>query len=539
MDRRLIQTAVFGSPESDDPAVCPETGEELEVFRRRHANDTIWCGTKFEGGCGRQLTTRLCIGRICHFAHYAAGGSGERCGRKAKGKDSANHLFAKAHLAEWLTAQGLRAEFSYPEPLGSAVLVRLEDARTLLLHLDRSRPVTWDENSWEIILGPGVPVTAEILEKRGYVQRIRFEDRPGGGRFMRLGTEQPGAGTTWEGLEDAKLTGQGLNTRARPDAVRMPMPKQREYVEAGGRSIVSISPTRTVAASAARREDPVKRVLTLLDRALRDQPGNVYSAVGAIRRLLEKEKSPENIGRLRLALERGEAGLKQRVQHRCGVLKALREHPTDLRLAEATQLMRDLDVTAAERETVRAARVQLHEEGEARQREQARLRAVREAEQDKKRSALAERRERIGSGWRARSEQTAAEQRERLEAAERQARQERAETLAYLAPFLLGALKKAAREKRATTWREIQHKTGQRELGRLTQQDKLAILEIVEKQPHPDAPLWSAVLAAEGSDDALRLHRDLLQRLRRPTTDDDAGLLGQVHAQCVRLSRPW
>ncbi|MFE5591167.1 hypothetical protein [Streptomyces sp. NPDC056549] len=76
MDRRLIQTALFGSPDSDEPALCPETPQELEDFRREHTGVTIWCGTQFEGGCGRQLTTRLCIDKICHFAHYGSGGTG-------------------------------------------------------------------------------------------------------------------------------------------------------------------------------------------------------------------------------------------------------------------------------------------------------------------------------------------------------------------------------------------------------------------------------------------------------------------------------
>ncbi|QUC59159.1 hypothetical protein IOD14_21600 [Streptomyces sp. A2-16] len=99
MDRRLIQTAVFGSPDSDEPALCPETVEELDVFRSEHEDVPIWYGTKFEGGCGRRLTTRRCTDKICHFAHYGSGGDGRPCGRKEHGKDSVNHLFAKAHLA--------------------------------------------------------------------------------------------------------------------------------------------------------------------------------------------------------------------------------------------------------------------------------------------------------------------------------------------------------------------------------------------------------------------------------------------------------
>ena len=144
-----------------------------------------------EGGCGRRLTTRLCTDKIWHLAYSASNGPVERCGRKAKGKDSANHLFAKAHLAGWLHTQGLTAEFSCPEPLGSAVLVRLEDGRVLLAHLDRNRPVSRDDSSREVILGPGVRIAPDILEQRGYVQRIRFEDRPGA-RLVQ-GCTSPGA----------------------------------------------------------------------------------------------------------------------------------------------------------------------------------------------------------------------------------------------------------------------------------------------------------------------------------------------------------
>ncbi|PBC80225.1 hypothetical protein SAMN05428945_5315 [Streptomyces sp. 2224.1] len=39
-----------------------------------------------------------------------------------------------------------------------------------------------------------------------------------------------------------------------------------------------------------------------------------------------------------------------------------------------------------------------------------------------------------------------------------------------------GALKKAAREPRTTTWPEIQQKTGLHQLGRLDHQDKVELL---------------------------------------------------------------
>ncbi|GAA3482965.1 hypothetical protein [Streptomyces yanii] len=90
-----------------------------------------------------------------------------------------------------------------------------------------------------------------------------------------------------------------------------------------------------------------------------------------------------------------------------------------------------------------------------------------------------------------------------------------------------------------TTWREMGDKTGQRELSRLTHQDKLTLLETAENKTLPGSPLWSAVLAATGSDDALRLHRDLLHRLQRPAPADDTDLLAQITAECVQLRRQW
>ncbi|MCX4549795.1 MULTISPECIES: hypothetical protein [unclassified Streptomyces] len=42
-----------------------------------------------------------------------------------------------------------------------------------------------------------------------------------------------------------------------------------------------------------------------------------------------------------------------------------------------------------------------------------------------------------------------------------------------------------------------------------------------------------------GSDDALHLHRDLLERLQRPAADNDTDLLAQIDAECVQLRPQW
>ncbi|MCX4546504.1 hypothetical protein [Streptomyces sp. NBC_01565] len=527
MDRRLIQTAVFGSSESDEPALCPETVEELDAFRLEHENDTIWCGTKFEGGCGRRLTTRRYTDKICHFAHYGTEGTGQQCARTAKGKDSANHLFAKAHLASWLRAHNLTAEFTYPEPLGSAVRAHLDDGRTFLVHLDRNRSVAWDDDAWEIVLGPGVPVITDILNRRGYVHRIRFEDRPGGGRVMRFGTEHPGQGTTWDSLDDVKLTPQGLNTVTRPDAVRAPLAEPPGQDTASQRAVVPVTRSQLLAVTAARQNDPVKRALLHLDRALRDQQDQVHGAINAIRQLLETSQTPENVGRLRIALSRGQVWTEQRARHRKAVVDQLKERTTYGLLLEAADLLKDPDATAEEREVVRSAHVRYEQEHATHQRAQAEQREAKQHQRE------AEQRQREVER-RARAEHAVTERRRQTEAAERQAQ---AESLAYLAPFVFGALKKAAREGRTTTWEEIGQKTGQRQLGRLTHQDRLDLLEAIEKNTLPGNPLWSAVLSATGTSEALRLHRDISHLLHRPAPDSDSDLLTQLTADCAQLRR--
>ncbi|MFE6911886.1 coiled-coil domain-containing protein [Streptomyces erythrochromogenes] len=395
---------------------------------------------------------------------------------------------------------------------------------TFLLHLDRNRPVAWDDDAWELVLGPGVPVVASIPERRGYVHRIRFEDRPGGGRVMRFGTELPGRGTTWENLDKVTLTFQGLTTTDRPDGVRIPLAEASRTSEPGERSIITVtlSGSRSRAVMTARQDDPVKRAVMHLDRALREQSDQIHSAVDTIRRLLEADQTPENIARLRLALGRGQVWTEQRAGHRRAVIDQLKARPTPVLLLKAAQLVQDPDATPEEREAVRAARERqaaqqraLAEERTAKARcfadEQRRRETERHQHEAERQQREAERR--------SQAEQDLTDRRRQAETAERQAH---AEKLAYLALFVSGALKKAAREGRTTTWEEIAEKTGQRQLARLTHQDKLSLLETVEKNTLPGSPLWSVVLAGAG--EALHLHLEV--DLRRAFREQFTALVG-------------
>ncbi|MFF0000951.1 competence protein CoiA family protein [Streptomyces avermitilis] len=533
MDRRLIRTAVFNSPDSDDPALCPEAPEELDAFRREHENVTIWCGTMFEGGCGRQLMTKRCTDKICHFAHYGSGGDSHQCGRKERGKDSADHLFAKAHLASWLRERGIAAECTYPEPRGAAVMIRLEDGRSLLVHLDRNRPVDWDNDAWETILGPGVPMTRGVLAQRGYVHRIRFDDRPGGGRIMQFGTEVPGEGTTWGSLDDVVPTTKNLLNTTKPVAVRAPAPAAQQVTAPVDRAIVTVTPSAARTAPLTRQAEPIRRALLRLDIALRDHPRRILPEVEVIRRLLDADQEPHEAARLRIALGRGERWLEERARLRRTVVERLQEQPTPELHRQALELMKDPDASAQEREIVAAveARARRVQEQEREAREQART-ARREAE-DRERT---ERRAAAEREWAERAEMREAE---KQEAEERSALQARVEKAQKLAPAIRGALKKAAREQRTTTWSEIQQKTGLHQLGRLDHEDKVELLALVESDTAPDAPLWSALLAADGDSAAVRLHREVSHRLSRPLPANDADLVNQLAAERTQLHRPW
>ncbi|WP_435271495.1 hypothetical protein [Streptomyces sp. 1222.5] len=259
----------------------------------------------FEERCGRQLMTRSCTDKICHFAHYGSGGEGHLCGRKERGKDSANHLFTKAHLASWLRARDIAAEFTYPEPRGSAVVVHLEDGRTLLAHLDRNRPVDWDGEAWETILGPGAGKPPGLLAQRGYVHRIRFDDRPGGGRTMQFGTEVTGEGTTWSSLDDVALTSASLLTATKPVVLATPVADAQQVITPAGRAVVTVVRSTTGTVPGAPQSDRVCQALLPLDIALRAHPRGVLPATEAVRQLLDGGQTPADDARLRIALGAG------------------------------------------------------------------------------------------------------------------------------------------------------------------------------------------------------------------------------------------
>ncbi|MEU9050389.1 competence protein CoiA family protein [Streptomyces sp. NPDC048384] len=216
-DHRRIQTAVIDHKDSDLAVILPMDAAELTRWREQHPRFTYWCGTLL-GGCGEPLTDRLYRSKVCHFAHHPH----HTCTRTANGEDSADHLFMKSALNEWMRSQKLKGTVQWSRnatSLGEAIDVDLPDRhRRLRFRLrpgssgswatDRGKP---EEVDW--IFGLDGPIPREFFDGEGYVFRIRFETR-GARRCPYLGVQRRSGVTTWTPFGEATLTDEGLTTTA-------------------------------------------------------------------------------------------------------------------------------------------------------------------------------------------------------------------------------------------------------------------------------------------------------------------------------------
>ncbi|GAA2984760.1 hypothetical protein GCM10010519_19000 [Streptomyces lactacystinicus] len=547
MDRRLIQTAVVGSPDSDEPAICPEDPQELDLFRLENTGTTWWCGLNLPGGCGRQLTTRRCDDKICHFAHYPSAGDehGIQCGRLARGKDSADHLFMKADLAAWLKAQDIAVTFGFPEPRGAAIVSDLADGRRLLVHLDRTQPVNWDDAQvTEFLLGTGVLIPPDRLAARGYVHRIRYESERDGRRPLIIGTQRPDR-TDWSDLRTLILTPQGFAPADHPET------SPAKQTTTGGpaspehagerRSIVTVTRSDTAAATAARNHEAVQAAVRDLNWA---GPERLRDALATIEELLTQDQSLEDDRNLGEALAAGRRRLTLQTHRRTEVMNQLRRtEPGTLSrelLEEARQLTSDPGASEEDRTLVAELSDQYRAEAEQRLAAARRQRIL--AEQRQQEALQQQRAELRRRQEQALAELEAAQQRTRGAAPAVPRRREppkAAAEYAELAKPLLGALKKAAREGETRTWESIADRTGTKRLRQLGHPAKVEVLVIAESGTPAHRPLWSVVLAAVGGQEALAIHRAVCERLARPLPDADEALRTRLDEERTILQHGW
>ncbi|QHC26248.1 competence protein CoiA family protein [Streptomyces sp. GS7] len=195
---------------------------ELTRWRQQHPRYTYWCGTLL-GGCGEPLTDRRYHSKVCHFAHHPH----HTCTRTANGEDSADHLFMKRALHNWIGSQGFKGAVHLHKNTaapGSTIDVDLQGSpRRLRFRLRPDNSGSWGlgsdkadalgEGEADWIFGLGGPTPEEFLDDAGYVFRIRFETQ-GAERCPYLGVQQRGRAPEWTPFADAALTVDGLSTPA-------------------------------------------------------------------------------------------------------------------------------------------------------------------------------------------------------------------------------------------------------------------------------------------------------------------------------------
>ncbi|MFD7663548.1 hypothetical protein [Streptomyces sp. NPDC059788] len=313
---------------------------------------------------------------------------------------------------------------------------------------------------------------------------------------------------------------------------------QRAESAGGGREIVTIA--RHTAPS-PRRADPVQTLLRHLDTD-NASPKKIRATVETIHQLLETDLHPDDASRLRYVLPKCQRRLEQHAQHRRSMVRQLKQAPTEKLHSLAVQLLRD-DPDASQEERDIADSLTLRMDRKRAEKRAAQRAAAQLAREEKRRAQEKRHEERLQEEARKLEAMRQAMEQERAEraaAAERanrareraheQARQARAEKAERLAPAVRGALKKAAREHRVTTWVELRNKTGLRQLEHLSHEDKLALLTLVEADTAAEEPLWSSLLV----EDDIRLHRDICRLLGRPLPVGDAELIDQL-----TMERHW
>ena len=227
-DRRQIQTAVLGAVDSQEPLVLPLEAIELDAFRKQYEGQTFWCGS-WLGGCGRQLTTKLYVDRVCHFAHHPDPDTTRPpCARRARDVTSADHLYVKAAAEGLLRAQDMSGKVvcSQPgpelAPPGSVVQLRLGDGAGLTIHMNAAVRPDWDTQTVaRIVVEAGVLLDRATLQRLPYVHRIRC-DSQGTSRRVLIGTETA-RGTQWFTPEECSLGPAGLVTPALDDLPNRPI----------------------------------------------------------------------------------------------------------------------------------------------------------------------------------------------------------------------------------------------------------------------------------------------------------------------------
>ncbi|WP_436791719.1 hypothetical protein [Yinghuangia sp. YIM S10712] len=218
-DNRKVQTAIFGSAGSDEPALLPQGRDSALRFRRRHGHHTFWCG-ELLGGCGAQLSARIPGDRVAHFMHHPdVNGRRRPCSRIHIDEHSADHLYVRHALVHWLSGLGFVSDTRYGDPAATGADIFVPALRVVLaVRLSGHNPAEWElqnarlrQGGWHTdwILGPQCGFASAVREHGGTVWRSRCSGT-GIERATEIGTADSTGAVRWTPFAELSVTSDGL-----------------------------------------------------------------------------------------------------------------------------------------------------------------------------------------------------------------------------------------------------------------------------------------------------------------------------------------
>nr|WP_157554405.1 competence protein CoiA family protein [Herbidospora sakaeratensis] len=227
-DKRKVQTAVLSSPESHEPILMPFERVDAILLRSKYSAKRFFCGV-WLGGCGRELYTRIGSSRVPHFAHHPEGSDLPiTCKRASNDEASADHLYIRRALVEWLKRHGHRVkavmlEGTVPRQGGTCTGMTITTTAGLLIavalrdDLRRDPQRYWprrdDEHRRgrkrvEWLFGPHVTLAKQMIKRTGHAFTVDCRN-DGLHRTVQIGLKVGGKIPLYADLADCKLDEKG------------------------------------------------------------------------------------------------------------------------------------------------------------------------------------------------------------------------------------------------------------------------------------------------------------------------------------------
>ncbi|MCX4740776.1 hypothetical protein [Streptomyces antibioticus] len=552
-----MQTAVLDNADSEDPVELPTEAVDLELFRRAHVGRTFWCGV-WLGGCGGRLTTRLCTDKICHFAHVpdldAPDSPCRRTSSRSSGSGSADHLYVKAAVADWMARHGLDGDTRIlRDPagevrLGAQITAEPSGHKPLRFILDASALLVPGEFDAGTVFGPDIEPDPRLLREQGYVHRVKCVSE-GAHRKVQFGTQGSDGAVNWYEFtaDNVQLAPDGLSTRAATEIRR----RRTHTVPIGThtRDLTAKTPATSTPTPATAVPD-TSEDRTELVKALREALA-CHASVTPLQRCLD---------RLEAATRQGATAQENElIRQASDVLLRLRRGvgaPAPAR-PQRKKLNRPFPAPATAPAPTEKTNTGPAKNG-PRQERQARRAAVRQARNILHRltqpvplsgAEIQQMGRDLTTALNTAGDKLLPSERRKAQAwIDHPSQPEPArppferhalapDHLRSAATAVRGALKKAAREQTTTSWNRLQSQLGSA-LPRMTATERVTVLTLVDQQTPKDQTLLSSLVAA-GDPGMVASYREVAAALGLELPADDNELRDVLDADVQQVHHHW